>query len=60
MTEATSNLIDNKIADKITSTSKDSSKNALKTDENGLAKNKYLPPEKMQQIIEELRLVSYK
>ena len=36
MTEATSNLIDNKIADKITSTSKHSSKNALKTDENGL------------------------
>ena len=36
MAEATSNLIDNKIADKVTSTSKDSSKNSLKTDENGL------------------------
>ena len=32
----TSNLIDNKIADKITSTTKDSSQNALNIDENEL------------------------
>ena len=32
----TSNLIDNRIADKITSTSKDSSQNALNIDENEL------------------------
>ena len=58
----TSNLIDNRIADKITSTSKDSSQNALNIDENELEipKKKYLPPEKRQQIIDELRLVSYK
>ena len=58
----TSNLIDNKIADKLTSTTKDSSQNALNIDENELEipKKKYLPPEKRQQIIDELRLVSYK
>ena len=44
----TSNLIDNRIADKITSTSKDSSQNALNIDENELEipkkkkKNTYL------------------
>ena len=46
----TSNLIDNKIVDKITSTTKDSSQNALNIDENELEipkkKKKYLPPEK--------------
>ena len=62
--EETADLIGNNIADKITSTSKElhskqSLKNALKTDENELniPKEKYIPPKRRQQIIDELRLI---
>ena len=55
-TEATSNLIGNKIADKITSVSK-KSKNNEYNDESETLKEKYISPEKIQQIIDELRLV---
>ena len=61
--EGTGDLIDNKIADKITSTSK-SPQNASKelhskTDENKIEirKERYISPEKRQQIIDELKLV---
>ena len=53
---ATGNLIDNRIADKITSVSKKSSQNALNTDEIKILKERYISPEKRQQIIDELRL----
>ena len=53
--EATGDLIGNKIADKITKVSKNNSK----TDKNELEipKERYISPEKRQQIIDELRLV---
>ena len=49
--EATGDLIGNKIADKITSVGK--TKNKEKEDER---QEIYIPPEKRQQIIDELRL----
>ena len=53
-TEATGDLIGNKIADKITSLSK--SKGKEKEDER---QEIYIPPEKRQQIIDDLRLFWY-
>ena len=59
--EATGDLIGNKIADKITSVSKKSSKlhsqNNEGNDESETPKERYIFPEKRQQIIDELRLV---
>ena len=48
--EATEDLIGNKIADKITSTGKPKEKETKKMQEI------YIPPEKRQQIIDDLRL----
>ena len=55
-------LIDDKIADKITSVSKKSSaklrsQNNEANDESEAPKERYISPEKRQQIIDELRLV---
>ena len=57
--EGTGDLIDNKIADKITSVSKKSKKpqNNEANDESEAPKERYTSPEKRQQIIDELRLV---
>ena len=57
--EATGDLIGNKIADKITSVSKKSKKpqNNEANDESEAPKERYISPEKRQQIIDELRLV---
>ena len=57
--EATGDLIGNKIADKITSVSKKSKKpqNDEANDESEAPKERYISPEKRQQIIDELRLV---
>ena len=58
--EVTSDLIGNKIADKITSVLKKSSKrsqNNEANDESEAPKERYISPEKGQQIIDELRLV---
>ena len=57
--EATGDLIGNKIADKITSASKTSpqelhSQNEVKIE---IPKERYISPEKQQQVIDELRLV---
>ena len=52
--EATGDLIVNKIADKITSAGK--SKNIKKEDETNKIEEIYIPPEKRQQIIGDLRL----
>ena len=66
-TGATGGLIGNKIADKTTSISKNSSKNLHSTelhsrnneanDESVILKERYISPEKLQQFIDELRLV---
>ena len=64
--EATRDLIGNKIADKITSTSKKSSinNNNNNNDDDGVEltthKKRYISPEERQQIINELRLVPKK
>ena len=50
---ATGDLIGNKIADKITSSAK--SKNKEKENETNEVQEIYFPPEKIQQIIDELR-----
>ena len=57
--KAAGDLIGNKIADKITSVSKMSKKpqNNEANDESGVPKERYISPEKRQQIIDELRLV---
>ena len=58
--EATGDLVGNKIADKITSVSKKSStrsQNNEANDESEAPKERYISPEKRQQIIDELRLV---
>ena len=55
--EATSNLIGNKIADKITNVSKKYSEKLQNDDELEIPKERYISPEKRQQIIDELRLV---
>ena len=59
---ATGDLIGNKIADKITSVSKKSTKELLKNKtevdvENATPKKRYISPEEIQRIIDELRLV---
>ena len=61
--EATSDLIGNKIADKITSVSKKSTKKLPNDEteadiERATTKKRYISPEERQQIIDELRLVS--
>ena len=58
--EATGHLLGNKIADKITSVSKKPSvrtKNNEANDESQTPKERYISPEKRQQINDELRLV---
>ena len=67
ITEATGDLIGNKIADKITSVSKKKSTKELPNDETKeedveitTPKKRYISPEERQQIIEELRLVPKK
>ena len=57
--QVTGDLIGNKIADKITSVSKKSKKpqNNEANDESEAPKERYISPEKRQQIIDELRLV---
>ena len=60
--EATGDLIGNKIADKITNISKKSSRELHSqsneaNDEIEIPKERYISPEKRQQIIDELRLV---
>ena len=56
--EATGDLIDNKIVDKITNSSEKYSQNVLKTeDELEIPKERNISPEKRRQIIDELRLV---
>ena len=58
--EATGDLVGNKIADKITSVSKKSTKNLPTIDEDEeltTPQKRYISPEERQQIIDELRLV---
>ena len=58
--EATGDLVENKIADKITSFSKKSTKKLSTIDEDvelTTHKKRYISPEERQQIIDELRLV---
>ena len=57
--EVTGDLIGNKSADKITSTSKSpaSSQNGDANNETKVPKKRYISPEERQQIIDELRLV---
>ena len=60
--EATGDLIGNKIADKITSVSKESAKELSNDEtevdlERATSKKRYISPEERQQIIDELRLV---
>ena len=57
--EATGDLVDNKIADKITSTSKKSRNEEIQSSEvnNEIPKERYISPKERQQIIDELRLL---
>ena len=58
--EATGDLVGNKIADKITSVSKKSTKKLPTIDKDvelTTYKKRYISPEKRQQIIDELRLI---
>ena len=57
--EATGDLVGNKIKDKITSVSKKSPKelHSQNEDQIKLPKERYISPEKRQQIFDELRLV---
>ena len=55
-TEATGDLIGNKIADKITRASKTSPKNNLETNEEEILRERYISPEIRQKIINNLRL----
>ena len=55
--ETTSDLIGNKIADKITSVSKKSKKLPEEDVEIITHKNRYISPEERQKIIDELRLI---
>ena len=58
--EATGDLIGNKIADKITSLSNKSSKHSQNDDANNeieVPKERFISPEKIQQLIDELWLV---
>ena len=54
--KATGNLIGSKIADKITSVGKSKNKEKEKKDEPNEVEEIYIPPEKRQQIIDDLRL----
>ena len=56
---ATGDLIDNKIADKITSASKKSQNEEIQSNEvnNEIPKERYIPPKERQKIIDELRLI---
>ena len=58
-TEATGDLIGNKIADKITSASKKSQNEEIQSTEvnNEKPKERYISPKKRQQVIDELRLI---
>ena len=59
-TEATGDLVGNKIADKITSVSKKSTKKLPTIDEDAeltTHNKRYISPEERQQIIDELRLI---
>ena len=56
--EATEDLIGSKIADKITSAVKTKSKEKEKEDETNKRQEIYIPPEKRQQIMIDLRLFS--
>ena len=58
--EAMDDLVDNKVADKITNVSKKSTKKLLPIDEDvelTTHKKRYISPEEKQQIIDELRLI---
>ena len=57
--EATGDLADNKIADKITSASKKSRNEEIQSNEvnNEIPKERYISPKERQQIIDELRLI---
>ena len=59
--EAACDLIGNEIADEITNVSKKSSRelHSQNEDEIEIPKEKYISPEKRQQIIDELRLAQY-
>ena len=57
--EATGDLIGNKIADEITSVDKSKNKQKEKKDETNELEEIYIPPEKRQQIIDDLRLFQY-
>ena len=54
--KATGNLIENKIADKITSVGKSKNKPIEKVDETNEVEQIYIPPQKRQQIIDDVRL----
>ena len=54
--EATSDLIGNKIADKITRASKFFPKNNSETNEEEILREKYIAPELKQYIIDDIRL----
>ena len=54
--EATGDLVWNKIADKITSVGKSNTKENEKRDKTNETEEIYIPPEKRQQIIDDLRL----
>ena len=57
--EATGHLVGNKIADKITSTSKKSHNEEIQSNEvnNEIPKERYIPPKERQKIIDELRVI---
>ena len=57
--EATGDLVGNKIADKITSASKKSRNEEIKSNQvnNEIPKERYISPKERQQIIDELRLI---
>ena len=54
--EATDDLIGNKIDDKILEGSKTSPQNSSETNEEEMPREKYIPPELRQKIIDDLRL----
>ena len=57
--EATGDLVGNKIVDKITNVSKKSQNEEIQSNEvnNEIPKERYIPPNERQQIIDELRLI---
>ena len=55
--EATSDLIGNKIANKITRVSKTSPQNNSATNEEEIYRERYIPPEERLKIIDNLRLI---